>query len=102
MCRSTVRILIFIVAIALSQANAVPQQAPSETTAAVSPEDVKLLLQRLQDLEAQVAALKTQVNRITENSGNPSAAVSVPPVPEPATAGCNFVATGMLGGIQAT
>jgi len=85
MYRSTVRVLLFIVAIALSQANAVPQQAPSETTAAVSPEDVKLLLQRLQDLEAQVAALKTQVNRITENSVNPSAAVSAPPVPEPVT-----------------
>lgn len=85
MRRSTVRVLLFIIAIALSQANAVPQQAPSGTTAALSPEDVKLLLRRLQDLEAQVAALKIQVSRITENSSNPSEAVTAPPVSEPAT-----------------
>jgi len=86
MCRSTVRVLLFIVAIALSQANAVPQQAPSGTTAAVSPEDVKALLQRLHDLEDQVAALKTQVNKIADNSSKPSeSAVNAPPVSEPAT-----------------
>jgi hypothetical protein len=63
----------------------VPQQAASGTTAAVSPEDVKLLLQRLQDLEAQVAALKIQVSRISVNSSNPSEAVNAPPVSEPGT-----------------
>ena len=86
MYRSTFWVLLFMVAIALPQANALPHQAASATTAAVSPEDVKLLLQRLHDLEDQVAALKTQVNKIADNSSKPSeSAVNAPPVSEPAT-----------------
>ena len=85
MYRSTVWILPFILAVAVSQANAVPQQAESATVP-VSPEDVKVLLQRLKDLEGQVAALKTQVNKIAEASSNPSeSALKAPPPPEPAT-----------------
>ena len=83
MRRSSVRVLIFIVGIALSQANAIPQQAPSPTTVAVSPQEAKMLLQRLQELEEQVAALKTQVSSITKNSGNLPAAQNATPVPEP-------------------
>jgi hypothetical protein len=83
MRRSSVRVLIFIVGIALSHANAVPQQAPSPTTVAVSPEEAKMLLQRLQELEEQVAALKTQVSSLTKNSGNLPAAPNATPVPEP-------------------
>src|SRR5437763_16565004 len=70
MYRSTFWVLLFMVAIVFTQANALPQQAASATTAAISPEDVKLLLQRLQDLEGQVAALKIQVKEITEKPSN--------------------------------
>jgi hypothetical protein len=80
-CRSSISVALFIVAIALSRANAVPQQASTATTAAVSPEEVKVLLQRLRDLEDQVAVLKTQVNRITEKP-NPSEAASASPAPD--------------------
>ncbi len=86
MHRSAVRILLFMVIIALTTANAAPQQAPSETPASISPEDMKVLLQRLQDLESQVTALKTQVKGLAEKSSNPpESGVSPLPVPEQGT-----------------
>ena len=86
MHRSAVRVLLFMVIIALSTANAAPQQAPSETTASISPADMKVLLQRLQDLESQVTALKTQVKGLAEKSSNPpESGVSPLPIPEQGT-----------------
>ena len=125
MHRSAARVLLFMVIIALSTANAAPQQAPSETPASISPEDMKVLLQRLQDLESQVTALKTQVKGLAEKSSNPpeSGGVSPLPVPEQGTEharrlarirsiahtlekleirpGCYFVAMEILGGTPA-
>lgn len=86
MLQRSARVLLFIVIIALSQANAVLQQVSPEPTAAVSSEDMKVLLQRLQDLEGQVTTLKAQVNKLAEKSGNPpESAVNAPPVPDQGT-----------------
>ena len=59
--------------------NAAAQQSP----AVISAEDLRALLQRLQELENQVTALKAQVQGITEKASNAAApAPEAPPVPE--------------------
>ena len=81
MHRSAVRIVLFVF-LGLSRAYPVPQ-APSVPTGTANTEDVKILLQRLRDLEDQVAALKAQVNQISQKSDSPSQAANATLVPEP-------------------
>ncbi|HWZ41982.1 MAG TPA: hypothetical protein VNW97_00825 [Candidatus Saccharimonadales bacterium] len=54
--------------------------AAQQTPAVISAEDLRALLQRLQDLENQVATLKAQVQSITEKAGAP--APEAQPIPE--------------------
>jgi hypothetical protein len=83
MYRTRARLPFFIAAIALSTANAVPQQRPREKTAAVSPRNVKVLLQGLQDSVGQVATLVAQIFRITDKSSSScESAVNALPVSE--------------------
>jgi hypothetical protein len=85
MLRNTACVLLFIMVTALSKANAISQQAPPEASAAVSPEDMKVLLRRLQDLEGEVAALKAQVNKVAVSDNTRESAAVASSVPEQAT-----------------
>ncbi|HEX4603370.1 MAG TPA: hypothetical protein VH724_05200 [Candidatus Angelobacter sp.] len=63
-CLLFVRVLLLATAVAILPGNATAQQTPSSTSA----EDLKALLQRLQDLEGQVTALKVQVKDLSEKA----------------------------------
>jgi hypothetical protein len=67
------RILLLVLAITFLRGSALAQ----ESTATPGTGDLKILIQRLQDLEGQVTALKTQVKDLTEKTS--SVADSAPP-----------------------
>ncbi|HEY2499559.1 MAG TPA: hypothetical protein VGK24_21060 [Candidatus Angelobacter sp.] len=85
MLGSTARVLFVVVIMASAQAVAVQQQASPGAMTAVTPEEMKALLQRIQNLEGQVTDLKTQISKLSikaDNQPEPSPS----PVPEQDTA----------------